>query len=1123
MIDARRIEELVEQTLSSERTPEEVCRDCPELLPFVRERCAQLRSLVDQLDVVLPASPPRGAPSLEDTLPRIPGYDVTALLGRGGVGVVYRARQRTLERDVALKMLLAGEFASPRELERFTREARAVASLSHRNIVQVHEVGELDGRPFFTMELVPGGSLALRLAGAPQAAAAAAELVETLARAIDVAHRQGIIHRDLKPANVLLAPDGTPKIVDFGLARRFEGSESLTASGAILGTPGYMAPEQIRGEAVGPAADVYALGAILYEMLTGRPPFRSETPVATQLQVLTSDPVRPSLLNARVPRDLETICLECLEKEARRRYPSAAALADDLARFRRGEPITARPAGAVERGLKWARRRPATATLLGVGALALILLFSGALWLVSARAATAREVERDLQEVAEAHRRSDWASGSRALDRAQLRLGSALGLSELRGRLDQARREAQLVQRVESIRMARAGWYTEADFARTDEEYALAFREAQLCEREESPEVVAARLAQTNVPVVLVNALDDWILCTQNETRRSWLISIANQAFPDPTRWRERASDPRTWADRAAIAELAATVPLESASVASLVAFGSRMMESTDLDAAPFLLRVQAVHPDDFFVYVFLARAMTRRADYAEALRYYQAAEVLRPDTQHVHEGLAWVYASCGRLDEAIAEYGKVASMRPTWQAYVNLAMPLASAGRHAEACDALERACGLQAEAGPSGVGARESADVRARLGDALLEVNRCEEAEAKYREALALCDGLPFGGLFEQVRGGLFRVMARSGAWEQGVADIQAGLADGPESLQAWYGYAELCAFLGRSDDYRDARTDLLEFFGASTDPLVCESVGRACLLLPLSGDELERTRTLIERALASQAAARDWRYPYFMLARALAEVRAGRLDRALSIVRDGGVSGVLFPAPKLIEALALGRSGQVAEARHALAQAATAFDWGASSVDWTPRSADSREMWIFHVLRREAESVILPELEAFFLGAHVPRDDGERLALTAACQDRGFHGKGARLWADVVAARPALLDEHGFEAAAAAALASCGSGVDTKELGEAQRAALREQAVQWLNRQLDACEQRLAKRRQEDVTRVHEALQPWRTSWKLAALRDPAELARLPSDEREACQQLWSRLAVVLERRH
>ena len=270
-----------------------------------------------------------------------------AVLGRGGMGVVYKARDRRLNRPVALKMLLAGAYARPDELERFLREAEAEAALRHANIVQVYDVGDLDGRPYFTMEFVEGGSLAQKLAGTPLPAGQAAALLATLAEAVQAAHDGGIVHRDLKPANVLLTADGTPKISDFGLARRLDDGAGLTQSGATLGTPSYMAPEQARGETQRsvPAADVYALGAILYEMLTGRPPFRAETAAETIRQVVEEEPVPPSRLNAKVPRDLETICLKCLHKEPHRRYASAAALAEDLHRFQRGEPIAARPAG----------------------------------------------------------------------------------------------------------------------------------------------------------------------------------------------------------------------------------------------------------------------------------------------------------------------------------------------------------------------------------------------------------------------------------------------------------------------------------------------------------------------------------------------------------------------------------------------------------------------------------------------------------------------------------------------------------------------------------------------------------------------------------------------------------
>jgi len=307
-------------------------------------------------------------------VPAVPGYEIVGELGRGGMGVVYKARQVGLNRVVALKMILAGGYAGPDELARFRAESAVIASLQHPNIVQVYEVGEHQRLPFFSLEFCPGGSLKGRLQGAPLPARHAAALVEALAGAVQAAHAKGVIHRDLNPANVLLTEGGTPKVTDFGLARTLDDA-GRTQTGAILGTPGYMSPEQASGDGkrVGPAADVYALGAILYECLTGRPPFRAATTMETLEQVLHQEPARPSLLQPRVPRDLETVCLKCLHKEPVRRYPSAAELADDLRRWQAGETIRARRVGALEHGSRWCRRNPAlAASLLGV-ALALLL------------------------------------------------------------------------------------------------------------------------------------------------------------------------------------------------------------------------------------------------------------------------------------------------------------------------------------------------------------------------------------------------------------------------------------------------------------------------------------------------------------------------------------------------------------------------------------------------------------------------------------------------------------------------------------------------------------------------------------------------------------------------------
>ena len=300
--------------------------------------------------------------------PTFKGYEVLERLGGGGMGVVYKARQVGLNRPVALKMIREDRQMRTDYLARFMYEAEAVARLRHPNIIQIFDIGEADGTPFVALEFLEGGNLDDWLAGNPQPGRKAAEMTMTLARAIHVAHQAGIIHRDLKPSNVLLTADGVLKISDFGLAKRIDGDSKQTDSDQIKGTPSYMAPEQAsNSKHLGPAADVYALGAIFYEILVGRPPFKGETGFETVRQVLHDDPVPPSRLVPRIARDLETICLKCLAKDPTKRYRSAEALSEDLRRHLDGEPIEARPTPIWERGVKWVRRRPAYATFLAFG------------------------------------------------------------------------------------------------------------------------------------------------------------------------------------------------------------------------------------------------------------------------------------------------------------------------------------------------------------------------------------------------------------------------------------------------------------------------------------------------------------------------------------------------------------------------------------------------------------------------------------------------------------------------------------------------------------------------------------------------------------------------------------
>jgi len=333
----------------------------------------------------------------KNPLPQIDDYEILEELGNGGMGAVYKARQRRPDRLVAIKVLRGGISANSREAKRLLAEAEAVARLQHPNIVQIYEVGQRDGFPFFSMELAEGGTLSSRVGGQPQPPVVIATIVETIARAVHYSHQRGVIHRDLKPANVLLTREGAPKITDFGLAKQLEALQGQTQSGAILGTPAYMAPEQAGGKTsdLTTSVDTYALGVILYEMLTGAPPFKGATPLDTLEQVRMCEPVMPSRLTPRVPADLETICLKAMSKEPARRYTSAEALADDLGRFRRGEPIKARPLGPLVRSWRWCRRKPAWSALIVTAALLVLAVVAGAVSVALMKSAREQDRRRE--------------------------------------------------------------------------------------------------------------------------------------------------------------------------------------------------------------------------------------------------------------------------------------------------------------------------------------------------------------------------------------------------------------------------------------------------------------------------------------------------------------------------------------------------------------------------------------------------------------------------------------------------------------------------------------------------------------------------------------------------------
>jgi serine/threonine-protein kinase len=957
MLPHGRVEQLLEEILISGRTPEDVAADAPELLEELRERWEHLRRIEAQLQTLFPPSDQvptvqPAEPGGAQPLANIPGYDITEVLGRGGMGIVYRGIHRKLERAVAIKMLLADRYATPRESVSLSREAQAIAALRHPNIVQVHDVGEVDGCPYFTMEYVDGGTLAQKLAGAPMPAAAAAEMIVTLARAVDAAHRKGIVHRDLKPANVLLTADGMAKVSDFGLALRVEGNSplSLTQSGARIGTPSYMAPEQALGkrDSMGPSADIYSLGAILYEMLTGRPPFKADSPAETERQLLAQDPVAPSRLNSRVPADLETICLKCLQKSPSRRYSTAGALAEDVGRFQRDEPIEARRASVLERGVKWARRHPAATTALIASALILGAALAGATWWISSRAAMNREADADLRDAVQFLQRSDWAAADRAIDRAALRIG-ARGSPDLHRRLDEARRDSALAAKLIAIKMSDTGEITSRGVSdeKAADEYAAAFAAAGLAHPHDEPERVAQRVRESNIRTALSIALDDWALSSLKGIQNAWLREVIQRTSPNLNGWRDRALDPQTYRDPAKRKALMGDAPITRESLPLLNSVGRRLKKSKE-DVIPFLTRIQEAYPDDFWANEGLATALFDAGRVDAAIAYERAALAIRPNVAWVHFNLAGALALVGDMAGAKVQYEKTAELAAELAPDSNL--PHAKLGymylflnRAADALPHWQEAVRLTPK----------EPIFHMYLADTYVELNREKDAENSYRAALAL-DPKDLGGQI-----GLRRVLLRRDDTDAAIALWRQSIDDHADNFDAWDGFAEYCLYVNRIEDYRRARSELLSRFRDSQDSRQCEHVARACLMLPASSDdELHRATAMIDRAISTAQSAQEinWTVPYCKLAKALADFRAGNFESAASLA-TGDAAKVLQPAPQLIAAMARFRLGQTNEARQALAQAIASFDW-------TPQRAhadDDREVWIYHILRREAEALI------------------------------------------------------------------------------------------------------------------------------------------------------------------
>ncbi len=1038
--------ELLDEVQSG-RTPEVACASRPELLGEVRERLAQFAQVRDEIEALFPepgaARPVRTPEAQPSSLPEVPGHDVESVLGRGGMGVVYKARHRRLNRPVAVKMMLAGGYAGPPELARFYREAEALAALGHPNIVQVHEVGDLDGLPYFTMEYVEGGSLALKLADTPLPTREAAALLATLAEAVQFAHQSGIVHRDLKPANVLLTTAGTPKIGDFGLARRLNGGPSVTRTGTALGTPSYMAPEQARGDrgAAEPPTDTYALGAILYELLTGRPPFRAETAEETLRQVLSEDPVPPSRLNGMVPRDLETVCLKCLQKEPRFRYQSAGALARDLHRFLNGEAVAARPVGIFYRLSRRIRRRPALSAAVVIATLLTVALIGSGAWMISERSAAAREVEAtqraaadDLREMAELLEKSSWPEARAAMERAKGRLGN-INSPELRRLLGQGARDLDLAADLEEIRLllSSGGGDPTTKSHSPETMYSEAFQKYGIDLMVLDPALAATQIRNSPIRETLLAFLHDWLywISDANRVRVQTVVDLS-----DDDSWRRsfreliamKIKDPgKTKA--LAIAPEAVEQP-----TVILSGLGGALLANNQREETLTLLsEAQQRHPGDFWINYLLGHFWDQERP-QRAVGYFRAAVAIRPSSDQAYLMLARALRDSGDADGSIAPYKQAIALNPDRVFVGELAKLLAPKGRLEELRVLWER----------------------------LLERN--------------------------------------------------------PPEYAPWYGYAQLCLFLGHEGAYRRASKDLLDRFGNSTDWVVAERTSLACLLLPDSGDELRRAGDLADRAVAAGQKASEPGNPYLWFLKGLSEYRLGRPERAIPLLQASAPKLPDRAGPGLVLAMARYQSGSAKEARKTMAAAVRNYNWDKS---W----ADHTSGWVSNVLRREAERMILPDLPAFLEGTYQPQNNDERLAMLGVCQFEGRWSKAARLYTEAFEADPKLAEgqyaQDHYAAACFAALAGSGSGKDGTHAGELECAHWRKQARDWLRADLASIEKLLGSNVPNSRQYVQSTLPRWAATSDLAGLRDPAELEKLPPCERQECRSLWSDQDALLRR--
>jgi serine/threonine-protein kinase len=1063
----------------------------------VRNRWQELCRLRADLDVLFPSAnkttphSPGGV-----TIPQIPGYEVEAVLGRGGMGIVFRARHLRLKRLVAIKMLLAGAYAAARDKERFQREAEAVAAMRHPNIVQVHDVGEHDGRAYFTMEFVEGGSLAHKLAGTPQPAKKSAETVVTLAHAVHVAHASGIVHRDLKPGNVLLTTDGILKIADFGLARRLDNNgPTVTLEGVPVGTPSYMAPEQALGmtkssHELCPRVDVYALGAILYEMLTGRPPFKAETAAETQRQVIEEEPAPPSRLNAKVPRDLETICLKCLHKTPNRRYLSAQDLADDLERFLDGKPVHARPVGVAERVVKWVRRRPAAAMLIASLLITTVVGIGTGLWLhqqaedrryaQNERETHARDaLKLALKRGTELKQEERWKEAIHVITDAVPHLAVA-NSPDLEQQLKQAESEYRVADELYSAResypLLPSG---EVDYQQRARDYPQVFERIGL--RIDDPEESVVEFVQTSrIRDQLVAALEDRAFVAfmiEDRPLAERLLRITRLADTGSP-WQKQFRQAAVWGNVSQLQELAATAFTSSPPPADyqIALLGLLLRKAGNQGLCTELLSDACRRqPRNFWVHREMGTALVSDGRNWESVTYLRAARSLQPDNPYIHLQLGRALFEIYQIDEALAEYRRATELSDHLWFREQYVADLAQSAHWKEAEAVCLRTQGIGAD--------HYKADVQ--LACIQLKLQRYEDAVVNFRRAIE--KGADHYVVFDR----FYRALMRLGRYDEAITQ---------------------CEMMRKLDPANQAPPKLLA--------RALEAVGR-----------WEEAVTVLQAAAEHQPGGPWCSFDLGNIFRA-----HGKPEEATRAFRVA-VKGI----PQVSEVwlgftASLLDQGNFAEARTSIQTHL------ATPVSELHRRTQQHRLELCNTML-----AIESNLPAILAGKERPNGARTQLALAEWClKDKHLTATAASFYASAFAAEPSLAEnpeaENRVYAACAAALAGSGVSQDAGKLDSQKRAELRKQALEWLTAEYDVWAQRHRSEKLWERTIAARAVREWLkldlvTRWDrlgaywldehaqisadLACVRDEQALAKLPAEERQAWQELWAKVTDLAAR--